>query len=149
MPQLVLGAVIVDGDADVVFVYEFLDSRQSLRCRVARDNNADSCSLAVFEFAADIRIFIFREIDGAGSVQLDARCGIGRECGCFLLRGHWEMVFDVLRIQREYVELLHETDHLRAAEVAEGVTCKAYTNWRCFLGRRRCVSYREEIRRRG
>src|SRR6266436_3624984 len=128
MPQLVLRAMIVDRDADVVFLYEILDSRQSLRCRVARDNNADSRSLAVFELTSDIRIFILREIDGSGSVQLDARCGIVRERGCFLLRGHWEMVFDVLRIQREHVELLHETDHLRAPEVAEGVTGKAQTN---------------------
>src|SRR5437899_7866462 len=64
MPQLVLGAVIVDRDPDVVFLYEFLDSRQSLRCRVARDNNADSRSLAVFELVADIRSFMFRELDG-------------------------------------------------------------------------------------
>ena len=59
-------------------VYELFDSRQSFRCRVAGDNDGDSCSLAVFEFAADIRVFIFREIDGAGSVKLDARCGIVR-----------------------------------------------------------------------
>src|SRR6266478_4412234 len=63
MPQLVLGAVIVDRDPDVVFLYDFLDSRQSLRCRVASDNNADSRPLAVFELAADIGIFILREID--------------------------------------------------------------------------------------
>ena len=38
-----------------------------------------------------------------------------------LLRIHWEMVFDVLRIQREDIELLHESDHLRAVKVAERI----------------------------
>src|SRR6266403_4883609 len=62
------------------------------------------------------------------------------------------MVFDVLRVQREHVELLHETDHLRATEVAEGVTGKAQTNRRCIASRWRFVSHRsrcEEISRSG
>ena len=32
------------------------------------------------------------------------------------------MVFHVFGIQCEYVELLHEVDHLRAAEVAKRIT---------------------------
>src|SRR6202790_2326977 len=76
MPQLIFRAVIVDGDTDVVFLYELLNPRQSLRRGVAGDNHANSSALAVFEFAADVRIFIFCEINGSGSVKFDARRGI-------------------------------------------------------------------------
>src|SRR5438552_16577664 len=130
--HLILGSVIMDRHADVVLLYELLDSRQCLRCRVARDNNGNTRPLAVFELAADIRIFILREIDGSGSVKLDARRGIVRQRGCLLLWIHWEMIFDVLRVQREHIELLHEADHLRTSEVTKRVAGQAQTNRRCF-----------------
>ena len=86
MPQLVLGPVIVDCDTDVVFLYEFLNSRQSLRRGIAGDDDRDPRSLAVFELGPDVGIFILGKIDGARGVQPDARGGIVRQrCG-FLLR---------------------------------------------------------------
>ena len=74
MPELIFWAVIVDGETDVVFLYEFLDARESFRRGVAGDNYRDSGSLAVFELAADVGVFVFGEIDGAGGVKVDA-CG--------------------------------------------------------------------------
>src|SRR5438876_11500482 len=74
MPQLILGPVIMDRHADVVLLYELLDSRQCLGCMVVRDNNGNTSPLAVFELAADIRIFILFEIAVSGGVALAARC---------------------------------------------------------------------------
>ena len=59
MPQLIFGSVIVNRDADVVLLYEFLNSRKCFRRWVAGDNDPDPRALAVFEFAANVRIFIF------------------------------------------------------------------------------------------
>src|SRR5580704_16334821 len=77
MPQPILRTVIVNRDAYVVLLYELLHSRQSFRRRIAGDNDRNTRSLAVFEFGSDVRIlvfiFIFREVDGAGCVKLDAR----------------------------------------------------------------------------
>jgi len=97
-PQLIFRPVIVDRDADVVLLHELLNSRQSFRCRVSSYNNGNTRSLAVFELSPYVRIFIFREIDGSGSVKLDACRGIVRQRGCLLLCVHREMIFDVLRI---------------------------------------------------
>src|SRR5882757_8887886 len=74
MPELIFGAVIVDGETDVVFLYEFLDAGESFRRGIAGDNYRDSGSLAVFEFGSNVGVFVFGEIDGAGGVKLDA-CG--------------------------------------------------------------------------
>src|SRR6266436_5668562 len=49
MPQLIFGPVIVDGETDIVLLHELLDPRQSFRCGVAGDDDANSCSLAVLE----------------------------------------------------------------------------------------------------
>src|SRR6266478_10149916 len=133
MPQLIFWPVIVNREMDIVFLYELLNSRQSLRRRVAGDNNRNTRPLAVFELVPDVRIFIFREIDGSGSVQPDSCCGIVRQCRCLLLRIRREMIFDVLRIQREHIQLLHEADHLRAMEVTERVAGHAQMNRRCFI----------------
>src|ERR1700740_3685328 len=75
-PQLVLRPVIVDRDTDVVLLYELFHSRQSSRCGIARDDDGNPCSLAVFELTADVRIFIFCKINGSGSVKPDARRSI-------------------------------------------------------------------------
>ena len=79
MPQLVLRAMIMDCDADVVLLYEFFYSRQSLGCGIAGDDDGDSRPLAVFDLGPDVLIFILREIDGTGGVQPYARRGIVRQ----------------------------------------------------------------------
>src|SRR5580700_3670835 len=121
MPQLILRAVIVDRDTDVVFLYELFNPRQSLRRGVARDNQANPCPPAVFEFAPDVGIVIFREINGSSSVKFDACRGIVCQGLLLLLGIHRKMVFDVLRIQGQHVELLQVADHLRPAEITKRV----------------------------
>ena len=133
MPQFIFRPVIVDRHTDVVLLYELLNPRQSLRRRVARDNHANPRPLAVFEFAPDVRIFIFREINGSGSVKLDARRGIICQRGLLLLGIYGEMIFDVLGIQRQHVELLQEADHLRPAKITERVAGHPQTNRRSFV----------------
>src|ERR1700722_14827689 len=98
MPQLILGPVIVDGDADVVLLYELLDSRQSFRCGVTSDNDTDTSSLAVVKLCADVRIFVFRKIDSSGSMKLDACPRVVLQGSRLLLSIHREMIFNVLRI---------------------------------------------------
>src|SRR6266699_3348352 len=68
MLQFIFWPVIVARETDVVLLHELLYPRQSLRRGVARDNHANPRPLAVFELAPDIRIVIFREINGSGSV---------------------------------------------------------------------------------
>src|SRR5438477_2190593 len=121
MPQLVLRSVIVDRDFDVVLLYELLYSWQSFRRGVAGDDDGNPRSLAVFELGPDVGIFIFGEIDGPGSVQLDASRGIVSQRSRLLVRIDRKMIFDVLCIQGEHIELLHEADGLRASEIAERV----------------------------
>src|SRR6266436_5312806 len=128
MPQLIFRPVIVDRETDIVFFYELLYSRQGFRCWVAGDDDANTCPLAVFELAPDVCIFIFREINGSGSVKLDACGGIVRQCSRLLLRIRREMIFHVLCVQREHIELLHEADHLRTIEITERVAGYAQTN---------------------
>src|SRR5258708_14014167 len=98
MPQLVFRRVIVDRDTDIVLLYEFLNSRQSLWCGVAGDDDGNASRLAVFEFTPDVRIFIFLEIDGSGSMEADARRSVVRQRSRLLLRFRREMIFDVLGI---------------------------------------------------
>src|ERR1700674_187108 len=133
MPQLIFRPVIVDRDTDIVLLYELLNSRQGFRCWVAGDYDGNTCSLAVFELNPDVRIFIFLEIDGSGRVKPDARRGIVRQRSRLLLRIRREMIFDILRIQLEHIELLHEADHLRTTEVTERVAGQAQANRRCFV----------------
>src|ERR1700689_2510840 len=128
MPQSILWAVIVDRDTDVEPLYEFLDSWQSFGCGITGDNHANTGSLAVFEFALDVIVFVFGKIDGPGSVKLDARRGIVRQRGLFLPWIHWKMIFDVLSVQSEHIELLHDADHLRAAEITKSVAGQAQSN---------------------
>src|ERR1700733_3657911 len=81
VPQLVLRPMIVDRDTDVVLFCELLNSRQGFRSRVAGDYNGNATSLAVFEFRPDVRVFIFRKIDGSGRVKVDSARGIVSERG--------------------------------------------------------------------
>src|SRR5580698_3535059 len=117
-------------DADVKLLDELLKPRQCLRRGVARDNHRDACSLTVFELGPDVRLFIFRKIDSSSSMKTDTRCGIVCERGRLLLRIEREMIFDVLRIQREHIELLHETDQLRTRKVTKRIASQAQTNRR-------------------
>ena len=57
-PELVLGSVVVDGDADVVFLDELLQAGQRLRGGIAGDDHADAGTLAVLELGADVGVFI-------------------------------------------------------------------------------------------
>src|SRR6266481_3912696 len=116
----------------------YLFTNFSIRGRVsdeggARDNDGNTCPLAVFKFVADVRVFVFCEIDGSSGVKPDARCGVIRQCGRLLLRICREMILHLLRIEFKHIELLHEADHLRTIEVAERVAGQAQTNWRCLV----------------
>ena len=88
MPQLIFGTVIVDGDANVVFLHKLFHARQNFRARVAGNNHADAGTFAVFEFRADVGIFIFSEINDSGGVELYAGGSIIGQRGGFLRRVH-------------------------------------------------------------
>src|SRR6266850_7058838 len=117
----------------------------SIRGRVSRDDDGNPCSLAILELAADVRVLIFREIDGSGSVKLDARRGIVRQRNCLFLRICRQMIVDVLGIQLQYTQLLQKANHLRTAEVAKRVAGQAQTNRRSFVSRRPSRGYGEEF----
>ena len=121
MPQLIFGAVIVDGDADVVLLHEFFETRKGFGCGIARDDDVDASTLRVFEFGAHVGVVVFGEGNGAGGVKGDAGGSVVGEGGLFGLRIGGEMIFYVLNIEREDVELFHEGDELGAIEIAEGV----------------------------
>src|SRR6266478_565520 len=147
MPQFILRPVIVDREAYVVLLHKLLNPRQRLGGGVARDNHLNPRPLAVFKLAANVRIFIFREIDCSGSVQLDARRGIVRQRSLFLLRVHRKMVLDILCIQRQHTELLQEADHLCPAEVTERIAGHAQPNRQPFVSRwPRCARCEEFVR---
>src|SRR5580693_1900159 len=133
MPQPIFWPVIVDREANVILPHELLDSWQSFQCGVARDNDGNTRSLAVFELSANVGIFVFREIDRPGSMKLNASRGIVRERSRFLLQIRREMIFDILCIQLKHIELFHETDHLRTTEVAERVAGETQSNRRSFV----------------
>src|SRR5450631_3053611 len=135
MPQLVLGAVVVDGEAYVVLLHKLLDTGKSIWSGVPSDDHLDTRSLAILELAADVVVLVLGEIDRSGSVELNAGRMIVVER--FRLRGriHGEMIFDILGIQCEHVELLHVANQLRAIKIAEGIAAQAQTNRRgCAMG---------------
>src|ERR1700689_2417858 len=57
------------------------------------------------------------------------------------------MILDILRIQREHFELLHEADHLRTTEVTKRVASQAQTNRRRLESCRAFPSQREDVAR--
>jgi hypothetical protein len=87
--HLVLGAVVVDGDANVVFLDEFFHARKRCRSRVAGDDDGDAGALGIFKLAADIVVFVLGKIDNSGCVQRDARGGVVGERLGFFSRGPW------------------------------------------------------------
>src|ERR1035437_1932681 len=127
-PYLVFRAVVMDRDADVVFLDELLQAGQRCRGRVTGHDDPYACPLAVLELGADVVVFVFGEIDGSGGVELYSGGGvIGQRLGFFIGR-HGEMILGVLGVQPGYVELLEEWDHLGARKVAEGVAGYAETD---------------------
>ena len=121
-PELILGAVVVDGDTDVVFLDELLQARQRLGGGIAGHDHADAGALAILKLGADVGVFIPGKVDGAGGVQMDASGGvIGQSCG-FSLRIGGQVVLDVFYVEIADTKLLEEADHLRASELAKGVT---------------------------
>ena len=74
MPQLVLGAMIVDGNANVVLLHEFLDAWQGFRRRVPSNDYWNSRPFAVLKLAANIFAFVLCEVDCSGGMERDA-CG--------------------------------------------------------------------------
>ncbi len=122
-------------NAYVVLLHELLDAGKSIRRRVSGNDDRDPGSLAVLKLAADVRILVFIEIDCSGGVELNAGGMVVVERFRLLRRIHGQMIFDVLGIQREHVELLHEADQLRAVEIAKGVAGQAQTDRRgCLTG---------------
>src|ERR1700683_3776134 len=142
MPQLVFWPVVVDGDADVVFLYKLLYARESLRRGVAGDNDGDACAFAVLEFTPDIGIFILIEIDSSSGVKPDASSSVIGQRGRFLRQIHWQVIFDILRVQGKNVDLFHEGDELRAGEVAEGIAGQTQADWRFVTLRPRLLHLR-------
>src|SRR5271169_2752387 len=63
------------------------------------------------------------------------------------------MIFDVLRVKRQHVELLQEADHLRTAEIAKRVAGQPQTNSRSFVCRcafrGHCEDFLRSSERRG
>ena len=125
MPQLILRPVIVDGEAHVVLLDKLLDARKGTGRRVSSDNHRDTRSLAVLEFAADVGILVLIEINRSGRMQLNAGRMVVLERLRLLHGIHREMIFDVLGIQREHIELLHEADQLCPVEITKGVAGQA------------------------
>ena len=120
-PELVLGSVVVDGDADVVFLDELLQAGQRLGSGIAGHDHADAGALAILELGADIGVFIPGKVDGAGGMQLDAGGGVIGQRPGFSLRIGGQVVLDVFYVEIADTELLEEADHLRASELAKGV----------------------------
>ena len=50
--------MVVDGDADVVLLDEFLDARKSFEGGVAGDDDGDAGAFGIFEFGADVVVFV-------------------------------------------------------------------------------------------
>ena len=139
LPELVLRAVVVDGDADVVFLDELLDTRKTRWRWITGDNHIDAGTLGVLELAADVVVLILGEVHGADGVQLDSIGGVVGDSGGLLGRIHGEMVFGVLAVEIADLELLHVGDHLVARELAEGVAGEAEMDGHGAVGLRRVV----------
>ena len=142
VPQLILRPMVMNGQADVILLHEFFDAWKRLRSRVSGDNHGNSSALAVFKLAANILIFVLRKIDRSRSVKLDARRVVVRNRLGLRRRVNRKMVLNILRIEREYVELLHEANHLVAGEVAKRITRQPQMNRRRLVVERRARSRR-------
>ncbi len=124
MPQLILRPVIVDREPYVVLLHKLFDTRKRGRFWVSSDNHRDTRSLGIFELTADVVILILGKVNRSHGMELNTGGMIVVERLRLLCWIHGEMVFDVLRVQRQYVELLHVADQLRAVEIAKGVAAQ-------------------------
>ena len=123
-PEFVLGAVVVDGDTDVVPLDEALEAGENFRCGRG-DEHADAGAPGVVELAADVVGVVLWKGDDAGGVELDAGAGVGGECLGFGGGIGGEVVLDVLGVEGGEVELLHGCDELGTGEFAKGVAGEA------------------------
>ena len=64
--------VIVAGDPSPETLPRIEKFVKQYDIRIAGDDDADSSALAIFEFRADVVVFILGEVDGASCVQFDA-----------------------------------------------------------------------------
>src|SRR5882757_6342056 len=140
--------MIVNRKANVVLLHELFDAWEGLRSRVAGHNDGDAGALAIFELAANVVVLVLRKVNGSRSVQLDARSSVVRKRLRLRLRFHRKMILDVLRIQRRNVELLHETDHLVAGEVAKRIASHAQMNRQRLSSRLRWLRQQRDGTRR-
>src|SRR5205085_2193045 len=96
---------------------------------------------------------VLRKIDRSRSVKLDGRRVVVRNRLGLRCRVHRKMVLNILRIEREYVELLHEANHLVAGEVAKRIAREPQMNRRRlsrrlrWLGEQRSGARRDACRR--
>src|SRR5215475_8603932 len=126
--------MIVNGNADVVFLYEFFYPGQCRGRRIASDDDVNSSAFAIFEFLADVVVLVLLKVNCSRGMQLDSCCGVIGECGGLRLRIHRQMIFRVFQVYVGHVELLQESEHLRAREIAEGVAGDSEMNWRFSCG---------------
>ena len=91
--------MVVDGEANIVLLHEFLNARQRGRLGIAGHNHVDACALRILELGADIVVFVLGKIHGAHGVQLDAVGGVVGHRLRFLRGIHGQMILRVLAVQ--------------------------------------------------
>ena len=124
MPQLILRPVIVDCESYVVLFHEFLNARKRGWGRVSSDDHRYARSLGIFELTANVIILVLGKVNRSDGMQLNAGGVIVVERLRLLCRIHREMIFHILRVQRQHVELLHVADQLCAVEIAKGIAAQ-------------------------
>jgi hypothetical protein len=119
-PLFVFGAVVVDGELDVVLLYELFDAWQDLSGGGA-DDDGDTGRFDVVELGTDVIVVVFIEVDGSGGGEDESGGSVLSGAGGDLVGwGHGEV--DVFQVEQLAVELLHEVDEVSLIELAEGVT---------------------------
>jgi len=132
-PDFVLGAVVVDGEADIVFLHELFDGGQAFGQRVAGDDDLYAGGLGIVEVLAEVG-WVF-EVDGADGGDLDVGRGV---CGQGFLLGcegrHGQVVFGVFAVDGGEMQLLDGGDDLGARHIAKGVAGEAEADgrWCCW-----------------
>jgi hypothetical protein len=123
---LVLRAVIMDGELDVVFLDKLFEARKVL-VRWSADGDRDAGGLEVFEFGADIFVVVLGEGDIARSGELKIRGAVGSGLGGHRIqRRHRKM--HVFEIEIRRLKLVHVIDEVRRVKVTKGVAGDAEPN---------------------
>jgi len=120
-PKFIFGAVIVNRDADVVFLYEFFDARKSRGRGITGDDYLDASAFRILKLFADVIVFVFVEVDGSGGVEFDASSGVIGKRGGFRLRVNRQVIFCVLEIYVRDAELFEKANQLRTGKGAKSV----------------------------